>query len=206
MQKPSIKGTLFAGVVEDLDRALEQGTLSRADLEAALEAEDLALIQEKVVPTGWYDIHSYHRIVALLCEAEGDNVEVYWHHRGVRAADRLVDAGIYQQMDYLGRMLASSEKDPTARFHALKKDLRLLLSIHSSVLNFGTWKIEVDPDHDDRYRVEIHDVEGIPDGIFRACAGTFNQLSTKTNSRTVHGWEFARPTPGLVLIRMTEAV
>jgi hypothetical protein len=206
MQGPSIKGTLFAGVVEDLERALETGVLSRADVESTLESDDLTLIEEKVLPTGWYDIHAYHRIVGLLCEADGGAPEVYWHHRGVRAADRLVDAGIYQQMDYLGRMLSGKESDPSARFNALKKDLRLLLSIHSSVLNFGRWEIAVAPGQSDRYQIEIHEVTGIPDGIFRACAGTFNRLSTKTNSSKRHGWEFERLGVDVIAIRMTDGV
>jgi hypothetical protein len=205
MPNPAIKGTLFAAVVEDLKQLSDSGAVSHAMLEAELSVDDLALLDEKVNASGWYCIHAYHRMVGLLCRVEGGGLDDYWHQRGMRAADRLVDAGIYQQMDYLGRTLAASEKDPDARFRALAKDMRLLLSIHSSVLNFGDWKNVVDPDHGDRYRVEIRNVAGIPDGIFRAATGTFERLSKLTNSPKTHSWEFARLAPDFVVIRMTSA-
>lgn len=203
MSKPAIKGTLFAGVVEDLNRGLESGSISHARLEAELSADEIALLDEKINATSWYCIHSYHRMVGLLCRAEGGGLDEYWHERGMRAADRMVDAGIYQQMDYIGRTQSSQERDPSARFRALAKDLRLLLSVHASVLNFGEWKTVVDPDNEDRYRVEIKNVEGIPDGIFMAATGMFNRMSALAKTRKPQTWEFERLGPGFVVIRMS---
>jgi len=205
MTKPAIKGTLFAAVVDDLRRLLDSGAVGQSVLEAELAKEELALLDEKVNATGWYCIHTYHRMVGLLCRAEGGGLDDYWHERGMRAADRLVDAGIYQQMDYIGRTQASGERDPEARFRALAKDMRLLLSVHASVLNFGDWNTVVDPDHGDRYRVEITAIGGIPDGIFLAATGMFNRMSALANSPKTHGWEFARLAPDFVVIRMTGA-
>jgi len=206
MTKPAIKGTLFSAVVDDLNRGVDSGAISHAELETELSADELALLDEKINATSWYCIHSYHRMVGLLCRAEGGGLEDYWHQRGMRAADRMVDAGIYQQMDYIGRIQSSQERDPSARFRALAKDLRLLLSVHASVLNFGDWKTVIDPDHDDRYRVEIKDVEAIPDGIFLAATGMFNRMSALAKSRKPHRWEFARVASDFVVIRMTGPV
>lgn len=206
MPKPAIKGTLFSAVVEDLNRAVETGSVDHAKLEAELSAEELAFLDEKINAAGWYCIQSYHRMVGLLCRVEGGGLDDYWQERGMRAADRLVDAGIYQQMDYIGRIQSSQESDPSARFRALAKDLRLLLSVHSSVLNFGEWQTVVDPDNDDRYRVEIKNIAGIPDGIFLAATGMFNRMSALAKSPKPHTWEFERLNADFIVIRMRGAV
>ena len=118
MTKPAIKGTLFSAVVDDLNRGVDSGAISHAEIETELSADELALLDEKINATSWYCIHSYHRMVGLLCRAEGGGLEDYWQQRGMRAADRMVDAGIYQQMDYIGRIQSSQERDPSARFRA----------------------------------------------------------------------------------------
>jgi len=206
MPKPAIKGTLFSAVVEDLNRAVESGSVGHAELETELSAEELALLDEKISAAGWYCIHTYHRMVGLLYRAESGGLDDYWQARGGRAADRLIDAGIYQQMDYIGRIQSNQERDPSARFRALAKDLRLLLSVHSSVLNFGEWQTVVDPDNDDRYRVEIKNVAGIPDGIFLAATGMFNRMSALAKSPKPHTWEFERLDANFIVIRMSGPV
>lgn len=204
MTGPAIKGTLFAAVVADLNAVIEAGRLTAEQVESALEARDLELLDEKIQAAGWYEIHSYQRMLDLLWRAEGGERDEYWRERGRRAARRLVEAGIYQQMDYLGRTLAGRETDPAARFAALGKDMRLLMTLHSSVLNFGAWSCVVDPEHGDRYRVEIREIQGIPDGIFLAAVGMFNEMS-----RMAHGdnraleWGLRRINPDFVVIGMT---
>jgi len=206
MNGPAIKGTLFSAVVADLNRLVEQGRISPEKLESRLEPSDIALLDEKISAAGWYDLFAYHRMVELLSESEGGGRTSYWFERGVRAARRLVEAGIYHQMDYLGRTMVRGEIDPTARFNAFAKDMRLLLSIHSSMLNFGDWRCVVDPDHADRYRVEIREVAGIPDGIFLAAAGMFNGMSEVSRSKRAAYWEFERIGSDFVVLRMTGPV
>lgn len=206
MNQPAIKGTLFSAVVADLNKLVEEGRISSEMLESSLEPRDIALMDEKINAAGWYDIHAYHRLVGLLCQVEGGGRESYWYERGVRAARRLVKAGIYLQMDYLGRTMARGEIDPTARFNAFAKDMRLLLSLHASMLNFGEWSCIVDPDRGDRYRVEIRGVAGIPDGIFLAAAGMFNGMSEISRSKSNRLWELERISPDFVVLRMTRPV
>jgi hypothetical protein len=197
-----IKGTLFAGVVDDFDRLRDQGRISEDLMEAHLDASDRRLLEEKVSPTTWYDIEAYHRIVHLLRDAEGGAGQAYWFERGRRAARRLIEMGIYQQLDYLGRTEASRERDPAARFRAFGRDMKLLLTLQASMMNFGDWKCVPDPDHPRRYRVELRGVEGVPDGIFVAASGMFTVLAEQ--SRGSVSWSFERVSPDFVLIRMAE--
>lgn len=203
MQRAGIKGTLFAAVVDDLNQLVATGRIESADVEAQLEPEEIALLDAKINASGWYDIQTYHRMVGLLYAVEGGGLAAYWQERGHRAARRMAESGIYQQFDYLGRTKSRGEKDPQARFQALAKDMRLLLSLQAAVLNFGEWKTVVDPDNNDRYRVEIRGIAGIPDGIFLAAAGTFNEMSLLARSKNALRWEYERILPDLAVIRMT---
>lgn len=202
MDKPAIKGTLFSAVIDDLNQAIEAGRIASAKVEAELESEEIALLDAKINAVGWYDIQTYHRMVGLLCDVEGGH-DAYWAERGRRAAHRLAESGIYQQFDYLGRTKASGQTDAQARFTAFGKDVRLLLSLQAAMLNFGEWKTVVDPEHGDRYNIEIHGIAGIPDGIFMATAGIVNEMSQMATSKTPHRWEYKRVRPDLAVIRMT---
>jgi hypothetical protein len=48
------KGTAIASVVEDLNRLLQEGKISREELEARLEANDLEVLDQKIVPALWH--------------------------------------------------------------------------------------------------------------------------------------------------------
>jgi len=146
-------------------------------------------------------------MLELLCDAEGGGHDGYWLERGAGAARRMAEAGIYQQMDYPGRTLARNATDAAARFAALGKDLRLLMSLQSAMLNFGSWKCVADPEHEDRYRVEIRDVGGIADGIFLAATGMFNEMSVMAHrpGKSLH-WEFRRVSRDFVVIGMSHGI
>jgi hypothetical protein len=206
VDEPGIKGTLFAGVLDDLRRLIEEGRVTPETLEARLEPEDLQLLEVKVSPSTWYDIFAYHRLAEILCDAEGAGRDDYWYERGVRAARRLIEMGIYSQLEYLGRTRTSRARDPEARFEAFAKDMKRLMSLHASMLNFGEWSSVVDPDLGDRYRVEIRGVAGIPDGIFRAAAGFFSELASQRSRQSSRLWLYERPEPDLVLFRMAQPV
>jgi hypothetical protein len=199
MTAPAIKGTLFATVVEELNAAIESGRLSRESLDCDLLPEDLDLLEQKTSNIGWFDIHAYHRLVEALWKVEAPGDSRYWFERGRRAARRLIESGIYQQLDYLGRTESSRVSDPEEKFKAFGRDMKLLMTLHASMLNFGDWQCVPEPDRALCYRIEIRGVEGVPDGVFMAAAGVFTGLGEGLSS---NAWRFERPTDGLVLIRM----
>jgi hypothetical protein len=203
MAAPGIKGTLFANVVDEVNAALESSRLSRERLEAHLTSEDLGLLEQKISAVSWYDIFAYHRLVDLLCEVEASGDAGYWTLRGRRAANRMIESGLYQQLDYLGRTETRQVIDPDQRFRAFGRDLKLIMTLHLAMLNFGEWACVPDPDHERRYRIEIRGVSGIPDGVFMACAGLFSALG---EMRGGTGWTCSRPQPDLVWISMDRSI
>lgn len=90
-----VKGTAMVSVIDDVNRLLAEGRLSRDDLEIQLEPSDLAVLEEKVFPSNWYALGSYGRLTRVLLNAEGKGSLEYLVERGRRAAERLRQAGLY---------------------------------------------------------------------------------------------------------------
>lgn len=93
-----VKGTAIESVVADVNRLVDAGTISRADLEVRLEADDLKLLDQKLLPSAWYSLGSYGRLTQLLFETEGHRRIEYLVERGRRAAERIRNAGLYAQL------------------------------------------------------------------------------------------------------------
>jgi len=110
-----VKGTAIESVVADVNRLVDAGALSRADLEVRLEADDLKLLDQKLLPSVWYSLGSYGRLTQLLFETEGRRRIEYLVERGRRAAERIRNAGLYAQFtadrdrwgDRLGTMMVT---------------------------------------------------------------------------------------------------
>jgi hypothetical protein len=99
MTIPSIKGTAYNSVHDDLHRMIDDGTVTHDELEAALSREELELFESKVLASKWYPIDFYRKLLALVAKKEAKgSVEEYLAERGWRAAERLQQAGIYKQL------------------------------------------------------------------------------------------------------------
>lgn len=98
---PSIKGSAFRSAVDDMVRLRDEGRLSAEELETALEAEDLQLLEEKIHDSSWYPVACHGRMLALLMQVEGDGELGYLRRRGELAMERLLGAGLYMQFDLM---------------------------------------------------------------------------------------------------------
>ncbi len=110
-----VKGTAIESVVGDVKHLVETGALSQEALEARLPAEDLRLLEGKIVAALWYPLGSYGRLMELLFEVEGRRSTEYLIERGRRAAERVRATGLYSQLksdwstwgDRVGKILAT---------------------------------------------------------------------------------------------------
>ena len=84
---PSIKGSVFVRAVEDILKLVSAGTLSRGELERRLPPTDVALVNQPVIPSSWYDVQAYGRLLELLKEVEGEGRNEYLRERGARSAE-----------------------------------------------------------------------------------------------------------------------
>jgi len=200
---PSIKGSIFGRAVEDLRKLVDAGEISRAELERRLEPGDLPVLEESIWPGSWYDVQTYGRLLELLKEVEGKGQDRYLSERGRQSAEALLEKGLYQQLDYLDRTQVASAREPRERYLAFGRDLKLLVSLHHAIMNFGRQEVRPDPDHDDRYMIELCEADCCPDALCWTTTGFMNRMSRAHGMGDLWTWERIRP--DLVVFRMTRA-
>ena len=201
---PSIKGSVFAGVVEDVRKLLASGELAKTDAARWLQSDDLLLLDQTISVSNWYDLRSYTRMNELLREVAGDGSNEYLRQRGKATARKLLEAGLYAQLEYLQRAEVAKFSDPQARFEAFGRDLRLLSTLSGSIFNFTRWTPVPDPEREGRYRIEVSEARDFPDVICWRSDGFVNEMASRHGDRDLWSWE--RSAPDLVVFRMTRAI
>jgi len=201
---PSIKGAAFAFVVEKIQKLLAAGDISRNELDRCLPSGGLAVLDRPIVFIGWYDIRIYAGLMELLRDIAGGGKNDYLVRHGCEAAERLLQKGLYQQMEYLKRMEFGKEADPEVRYQAFGRDLRLLISLMPSILNFGHQRVKSDPEHTNRYMLEISDAGAYPEVLCWTTQGFNNRMAAAHDTPDLWRWE--RPRADLVRYRMTRAL
>jgi hypothetical protein len=201
---PSIKGSVFGSVVEDARKLFARGELGRADAPRWLEPDDLRLLDSEIFVSHWYDIRAYARLSLLLRDVEGGGSNEFLRQKGRDTARRLLEAGLYAQLEYLQRADVSKTSDPAARFDAFGRDLRLLTTLSGSILNFSRWVPMPDPERAGRYLIEVSDAGEMPEVLCWRSDGFVNEMASQHGDQELWGWE--RPRPDLVLFRMTRSL
>lgn len=201
---PSIKGSVFAAVVEDVRKLRQRGEVSDTDLPRWLKPEDVALLDSEIFVSHWYDVRIYARLNDLLRDIEGGGENEYLRERGRETARRLVAAGIYAQMEYLQRAGVSKVTDPKARFEAFGRDLRLLTTLSGSILSFTRWTSKPDPARADRYVIEVTEAREMPEALCWRSDGFVNEMATHHGDKDL--WSWKRTRPDVVLFEMTRSL
>jgi len=197
---PSVKGSLIAATVEDVKKLVEAGTLSEEELERRLEADDLEVLSRGVQMVGWYDIRIYARMLEILKDVEGGGSNDYLRLRGARSAERLLNAGLYQQLEYLNRTQIANSADSQARFLAFGRDLRLLTTLSGSIYNFMRWEAQIDPEIRNRYKIQVTEATAFPDDMGWAAEGFINRMAKQHGDPDL--WRWQRTAPDLMVFRM----
>jgi hypothetical protein len=187
---PSIKGTTFQKVVDDLRELVEEGLLSFEKIEARLEAADLAYLEKKISPTEWVPIDTYERGVELLAATRAPGRrEAYLVERGAQAAERLASLGIYSQLD------ATTENMGPRIGH-------MIITVARAIFNFGEWHFE--PGENGGFRMRIDDAEALPE-VGRFAVQGFTQYVANRASGFPVRVSSDRPSRDVVLFRADPA-
>ena len=202
--QPSIKGSVFAGVVEDVCKLVRRGGVSVDDLTRWLKPEDVDLLDGEINLSGWYDIAVYTRMSELLRDVEGGGSNEYLRQRGRLTARRLLESGLYQQLEYVQRTELVRAQDPRARFQAFGRDLRLLATLSGSILNFSRWTSKPDPEEAGRYVIEVSEAKDFPDVLCWSSDGLVNEMATQHGEPDLWRWERVRS--DLIFFRMVRSL
>ena len=182
MATPSIKGTAFESVALDLSKLIESGRISREAVEARLEAEDLVLLDDKVLPGLWYPLASYRRMTELLWEVEGRGDPAYLMARGARAAERLFEAGLYQQMQR-GEELGVAKRERGEAWSEF--DGNLMTTLASAIFNVSRWRYRKHPEDPDVNRIEVTSAAELPEISRFAAQGFVEYMASRMTGATV---------------------
>jgi hypothetical protein len=205
MANASVKGAIFGSAAEEVRRLRDTGAVSPERLEVALDARALALLDEKLNPASWYPMASYGRLLALLGEIEGHGRDDYFRDRGRANAQRLMDAGLYQQLAFIERWSeqirpsAVSEEKVVASF---VKNLTLVISMARSIYNVGDWQVEADPDYRGRVRVVVSSAEDYTEPMRLAAEGFLSHAARRKPDLYVS----ERPSRARIVFRTTRPV
>lgn len=206
MTEPSIKGTVFRGVVEDLLRHRDEGRITPAEIEAELAPRDRVFLQEKLLDASWYPIETYVRMIDLLCAKVGGGRVDYYLERGERSAQRLLAAGMYSQLDFLGRWREDEGEGrigtPAQMLAAYASKLKLVISLARAIYNVGEWTVVPDPEHAMRVQIEIRDAGHYSEGMRYAIQGFLNTCTRAVRPDVEELYRTERPAQDRILIRM----
>jgi hypothetical protein len=193
MREPAIKGTVMVNLVADVISLRDEGRISADELAARLERQDLEVLESKVMPSTWYPISSYRRLTELLLETEGGD-EDYLRARGARSAQRLLEAGLYEQM----RRLRPGGSGVTLA--DIERSVRTLVVMSQTILNFGRGEVFPDPDHEKRVIIQISDAADYPEVLRFTSEGFYNACARAAGRR--YSWRSSRPAPDRIVMRM----
>jgi len=197
MAVPSIKGTAFQSVLEDVRGLVESGRLSRAQLELELEAEDVRLLDEKVLPGLWYPLTSYRRLTELLMKHEGKGRSAYVVARGARAAERLFAAGFYHQL-VRGDEIGAEKRAQSQRWS--EHEANLMTTLAGAIFNVSRWRYVGDPSASSS-RIEVSEAEALPE-VSRWAAQGFVEYTTSRLSGVSTHVSSERPTPDRIVFTL----
>ena len=182
MAVPSIKGSAFETVVIDLTRLIQVGKIAREAVEARLESEDLQLLDDKVLPGLWYPLASYRRMSELLWEVEGNRDPAYLMARGARSAERLFEAGLYQQMQR-GEELGAAKRERGEAWSEF--DGNLMTSLASTIFNVSRWRYRRHPEDVNVNRIEVTGARDLPEVSRWAAQGFIEYMASRMTGVTV---------------------
>jgi hypothetical protein len=209
MVKPSIKGSIFKGAVEDLARLRDQGRVSDMEIKGRLPAEDLALIEGEINISGWYPIDCYNRLITLLYGVEGGGQDAYFVERGRKSARRLIEAGLYQQLAFLPRWedtVNRSTRDESRLIADYANKLKIVVSMSSMAYSVGKWVVEPDPENPGRVLIAIREAEAYTEPMRLAIEGFLNECAQAARPDHDNLFISERPTPDLLLFRITRDI
>jgi hypothetical protein len=183
MPKPSVKGTIFAAVVGELNGYLAEGVIQREELDTACKPEDPEFLDREIAIASWYPIDTYGRYLRFLCDRFGGGRREYLMEGGRKSAQRVVDMGVYSQLD-----------DRTE--HWENRVGRVLVTLGGSFYNFGKWVWK--GDGNERFRIEVEDVAAMPEEAAVRAHGFVEHLTCRAAGRRVR-LAYDRPWPSRIV-------
>ena len=189
MDVPSIKGSAFQSVVEDVKRLIDEDRLEPSELASHLSDKDRGFLDVEVTPLGWFPIATYGRMLEVLAREEGGaDPQAYLCQRGSRAADRML-SGIYESF-------VAAPGTWGVRVG------QTMMGIGKLLYNFSSWTFRAV--EGETYEIEVSDAREFPDAARFAAQGFLCTFAERASGRDMRV-SSSRPTPDRIVYRIRPA-
>jgi hypothetical protein len=186
---PSIKGSAFQSVLEDVRQLRAQGRIEPDELARSLTDKDRELLDRVVTSITWVPIESYAHMLELLSRAQGDDDPIaYLCARGARAAERLL-SGSYR----------SFATEPGSWG---KRVGETMVGMGRLLYNFTTWSFHTQADG--VFEVRVSGARDYPDAARYTAQGFLQWFAEHAADRPMRV-ESTRPTPDDIAFRIESA-
>ncbi len=204
-KQAAIKGSIVTNHAEVFRKCLEREQLSDEQLARHFEPGDLDVLCSEIDTMGWYDIELYRRMMEFLREVDGGGSDQYLIDAGRRSAERLIEAGIHAQFEYLGRTQHTDETGAEERAAAFGRDLRLLASVTASILNFSEAKVVRDEEHPLRWVIQHESRHPYPEILCWTTQGFVNRMAEEHDAGP-DLWSWQRTPDGSARFTMSREI
>jgi len=166
----------------DLANLIRNCRIARETVEARLEAEDLRVLDDKILPGLWYPLACYRRMTELLWEIEGQRNPAYLLARGARAAERLFEAGLYQQMRR-GEEIGAEKRERNEGWTEF--DGNLMTSLAGAIFNVSRWRYRRHAEDPNVNRIEVSEAAELPEVSRLAAQGFIEYMASRLTGAAV---------------------
>jgi hypothetical protein len=192
--EPSVKGNLVLGAAVGVRRHRDQGRVAAEQLGARLSAPALEWIDQKIDIARWYPIAPFCELLEIDWEIGGQREPGYMREQGARAADRLFQSGIYQQLHYAERAGRAQSRE------ALMRQSKLITSITGTLYSFLEFEVRLAPERPDELEILYGNAGAFSEALRFTTEGFLNQINARQGSSRC--WTSTRVRPDLVSFRL----
>ncbi|HEY8121023.1 MAG TPA: hypothetical protein VII78_06860 [Myxococcota bacterium] len=190
--EPSAKGSVVSGVVASLRSSRKRGHISAEQLAARLSGPALSLLEEKIEAGRWYPMSAFQDLVDCEWELAGRDPE-YARESGARSADRMSNAGIYQQLEYAKRVDRAQSRD------ALVRQTKLITTVTGTLYSFLSLSVRVSADGG-LLEIVYANAAQFPEALRYSTEGFMNRINEQQGSG--RRWTSERTKPGEIVFRL----
>ena len=174
MRTPSVKGSLMLGAVVTARRLRDRGRIPAEALEARLSKEAVELVDQKIEISRWYPISVFCELIDFDWEVSGARMTAYLERQGATTADRLFDAGIYQQLEFAERSGKVQSRENLIR------QSKLITTITGTLYDFLTFDVKL---RDDALEIAYGNAAAFGEPLIHTTVGFMNQINVRQGSK-----------------------
>ncbi len=190
---PSVKGSLVLGAAVALRRHRDAGRVTGDQLAARLGPEATRLLGQKIDVGRWYPAKSFLELLEADWDLVGRRHPDHMRQQGARAADRLFDSGIYQQLRYAEQADRVQSKDQ------LTRQAKLITTITGSLYNFLAFEVRLAEDGE-ALEIVYGQAALFSDALRHSTEGFMNQINHRQGSS--QRWTSARTRPDTIVFTL----